>query len=90
MMVLGKLIKEIVMFENVFTLSILAAIIALIGAVLFFNVAQLKAVEKNVQTAIEKGIDPVAVRCAYANERDHVCVAYAASQHGFQTPTKGK
>ena len=32
---------------------------------------------KNVTDAIEKGIDPLSVRCAYASEIDAVCVAYA-------------
>ena len=29
--------------------------------------------------AMEKGIDPMAVRCSYAKTEDLVCVAYAAS-----------
>jgi hypothetical protein len=41
----------------------------------------------NIESAISKGIDPMAVRCAYAGERDVVCVAYSAS-HNPQTSTK--
>ena len=75
---LGKL-KEFVMNDNVFTVSILIAIVTLVGSVTFYKYSELKSVERNVESAIVKGIDPVAVRCAYANERDVVCVAYAAS-----------
>jgi len=51
----------------------------------------LKSVERNVESAIVKGIDPVAVRCAYANQSDVVCVAYAAShQQGVSTPKPSK
>jgi hypothetical protein len=80
MMDLGKL-KEFVMNDNVFTVSVLLAFISLIGSVTFYQYSELKSVERNVESAIVKGIDPIAVRCAYASERDVVCVAYAASHN---------
>jgi hypothetical protein len=80
MMDLGKL-KEIIMNDNVFTVSVLLAFISLIGSVTFYQYSELKSVERNVESAIVKGIDPIAVRCAYASERDVVCVAYAASHN---------
>jgi hypothetical protein len=86
MMDLGKL-KEIVMNDNVFTVSVLIALVSLFGSITFYKYNELKSVERNVESAIVKGIDPVAVRCAYAGERDVVCVAYAAS-HNPQTSTK--
>jgi hypothetical protein len=86
MMVLGKL-KGFVMNDNVFTISFLIAIVSLIGSVTFYKYNELKSVERNVESAIVKGIDPVAVRCAYASERDVVCVAYAAS-HNSQSSIK--
>ena len=86
MMVLGKL-KGFVMNDNVFTISFLIAIVSLIGSVTFYQYNELKSVERNVESAIVKGIDPVAVRCAYASERDVVCVAYAAS-HNSQSSIK--
>jgi hypothetical protein len=86
MMDLGKL-KEFVMNDNVFTVSILIAIVSLIGSITFYQYSELKSVERNVESAIVKGIDPIAVRCAYAGERDVVCVAYATS-HNTQPSTK--
>ena len=83
---LGKL-KEFVMNDNVFTVSILIAIVSLIGSITFYQYSELKSVERNVESAIVKGIDPIAVRCAYAGERDVVCVAYATS-HNAQPNTK--
>jgi len=88
MMDLGKLIKEFIMNDNVFTISVASVVISFIGALLYYNVAQLNAIEKNVETAIAKGIDPIAVRCAYANERDVVCVAYAAAHPVTPAPVK--
>lgn len=87
MMVLGKL-KDIIMNDNVFTISLLIAFIALIGSVTFYHYSELQAVKSNVESAIVKGIDPIAVRCAYATERDVVCVAYGSSHQN--TPKTGK
>lgn len=89
MMVLGKL-KGIIMNDHVFTVCVTLAVCSLIGSVTFYKYSELKSVERNVESAIVKGIDPVAVRCAYANERDTVCVAYGASHTntGVSTPKK--
>jgi hypothetical protein len=87
MMDLGKL-KEFVMNDNVFTGCVTLALVTLICSVTFYQYNVLKSVERNVESAIVKGIDPVAVRCAYANESDLVCVAYAASHN--QPPSNKK
>jgi len=39
---------------------------------------------KNIDNAIAKGVDPLSVRCSYADGKDMICVAYGASQgHGL-------
>jgi hypothetical protein len=86
-MVIGKL-KEIIMNDRVFTVCLTLAIMTLISSVTFYQYQQLKSIQSNVESAIVKGIDPIAVRCAYANERDVVCVAYGASHQS--TPKSGK
>ena len=35
---------------------------------------------KNIETAINKGIDPIAVKCAYETEVKTVCALYAANK----------
>jgi hypothetical protein len=82
MMDLTKL-KGLIMNDNVFNISLLIAVVTLIGSITFYQYSELKSIERNVESAIVKGIDPIAVRCAYASERDVVCVAYGASH----TPT---
>ena len=67
------------MNDRVFVISVLVGVVTLIGSVTFYEYNQLNAMKSNIESAIVKGIDPVAVRCAYANERDIVCVAYAAT-----------
>jgi hypothetical protein len=86
MMDLGK-IKEFIMNDKVFTVCLTLAVITLIGSITFYKYSELKSIERNVESAIVKGIDPIAVRCAYANERDVVCVAYGSS-HSSSTSTK--
>jgi hypothetical protein len=81
---LGKL-KEFVMNDRVFTISVLLAVVTLICSITFYKYSELKSIQSNVESAIVKGIDPVAVRCAYANERDVVCVSYGAS-HKVDNP----
>ena len=40
----------------------------------------------NIETAINKGIDPIAVRCSYANPTDNVCLAYAITHNTVDAP----
>lgn len=84
---LGKL-KEFIMHDKVFTICLTLAAVTLIGSVTFYKYSELKSIERNVESAIVKGIDPIAVRCAYANERDVVCVAYGSSHSPSTTPKK--
>jgi hypothetical protein len=87
---LGKL-KGIIMNDNVFVGCVTLALVTLICSVTFYQYSELKSVERNVESAIVKGIDPVAVRCAYATTSDLVCVAYAAShQQGISPPKSTK
>ena len=90
MMALIKL-KGMIMNDNVFVSCVTLALVTLICSVTFYQYSELKSVERNVESAIVKGIDPVAVRCAYATTSDLVCVAYSAShQQGFSTPKSSK
>ena len=72
--------------DSVFVGCVTLALLTLISSVTFYKYSELKSVERNVESAIVKGIDPVAVRCAYAGERDVVCVSYGAAQN--PTPKK--
>lgn len=68
------------MSDRVFTISVLIAAVSMMGCVTFYQYNELQVIKSNVESAISKGIDPIAVRCAYANERDVVCVAYGANK----------
>ena len=84
----GKL-KEFIMNDRVFVISVLIGIMSFIGSITFYKYNELNAMKSNIESAIVKGTDPIAVRCAYASERDVVCVAYAASNSSpVVTPSK--
>lgn len=74
--------------DIVFIVSVLLGVLALIGAVGFNQYAELKSMERNIESAIVKGIDPLAVRCAYKSDST-MCVAYAVAHgQGSQNPKK--
>jgi hypothetical protein len=58
-----------------------------IGAIGYYNIQSNAMMSRNIENGIVKGIDPVAVRCAYAQSSDNVCVAYAASK-AHEAPKK--
>jgi hypothetical protein len=67
--------------DKTFIISVLIGFMTLVGSSTFYKYSELQAVKSNIESAIVKGIDPVAVRCAYANEKDVVCVAYGVANH---------
>lgn len=61
--------------------GILGAVIAvasLIGSITYYQIKKDEALKSSIESAIVKGIDPMAVRCAYGAS-DTVCLVYAAS-----------
>lgn len=78
-MTLRNFLEKLTMNENVWTISILIAVLSIVGAVGFYNYTAVKSMEKNIETAVNKGIDPIAVRCAYGSSHDNICIAYAVT-----------
>ena len=64
--------------DRVFIIAVLIGFMSLAGSITFYKYNELQALKSNIESAIVKGIDPVAVRCAYSDQRDVVCVAYGA------------
>jgi hypothetical protein len=60
-----------------FIIAVTLAVLALIGALSYNNYTELKSMERNIESAIVKGIDPVAVKCAYSPQNT-MCTVYAA------------
>ena len=66
-------------FDNTLTICVTTCFIAMVLGISVYNVNDRILMAKNVDNAIAKGIDPLTVRCAYASERDMICMAFAAS-----------
>lgn len=73
---------------NVFIVPVTIIIVALIFSIGIFGsyVAEVGMMTKNIETAINKGIDPIAVRCSYADPDDRVCLAYAITHKTIDAP----
>lgn len=58
------------------------------AAILFVveSVMERSIMAKNIDNAINKGIDPITVRCAYAPATDNVCLAYAITHKPLEAP----
>lgn len=51
----------------------------LIASITYYNIKRDEALKSSIESAIVKGIDPMAVRCAYGAS-DSVCLVYAATK----------
>ena len=58
-----------------FTSIILTALIAL-G---WYHIHDRSLMAENINRAVEKGIDPLSVRCSYVQSQDIICIAFASS-----------
>jgi len=73
----------------IFIISMLIATLALIATFGYIKLAELKSMERNIESAIVKGIDPLAVRCAYGDS-SWICMQYAGSHGKDLTPSVKK
>lgn len=65
-----KLSTEIIV---AFTLVIMCAILSTV----IYKYQEKTMLMKNIELAMNKGVDPIAVRCAYAGHDDALCIAYS-------------
>lgn len=63
-------------------------IISAIGSIAYYNIQERQLMSRNIENGIVKGIDPVAVRCAYSTSTDNVCITYAATKAHEAHPIK--
>jgi hypothetical protein len=91
MQLINKLKGWFTMTEsNLFTLCVTAVLITLIGSTSYYHISQGEMMSRNIENGIVKGVDPVAVRCAYSRENDNICVAYAVAKDHSNSPLPAK
>jgi len=67
--------------------AVLVAMTAII-CMTYYSLQRDSAMKSNIESAIVKGIDPIAVRCAYGSS-DTLCIVYA-STHNKEIPNSKK
>jgi len=91
MQLINKLRGWFTMTEsNLFTVCATAVLITTISSVSYYHTKQSEMMSRNIENGIVKGVDPVAVRCAYAKENDNICVAYAVAKDHSNSPFSAK
>lgn len=65
--------------KTVLIISVAIVLVSGIASLGYYNVVQNNNMARNLDNIAGKGIDPVAVRCAYAGSSDTICTVYAAS-----------
>ena len=66
--------------SSVITVSITLIVLSIVAATCLYGLNDRKLMAANIENAIAKGIDPLAVRCSYAQSDDIVCIAHAANR----------
>jgi hypothetical protein len=61
--------------------------ISIVIGLTYYNISDRKLMSANIDSAIAKGIDPISVRCSFAQSGDTICVVYASSMGISHTPT---
>ena len=66
--------------SSITTVSITLVLLSIVAATCIYGLSDRKLMAANIENAIAKGIDPLAVRCSYAKSDDIVCIAHAANR----------
>lgn len=65
--------------NNVTIFSVTLVLLSIVAAICMYGLNERKLMASNIENAIQKGIDPLSVRCSYARGDDIICVTHAAS-----------
>lgn len=69
--------------KHEYIVTVIAVTLVIIAGFVSYNNLEdkrLTSLEKSLETASSRGINPVAVRCAFASSNDNICIVYAAKQ----------
>lgn len=77
---------------KMFTIALSAVILASIIGLSIYHISDRALMANNIESAINKGINPMSVRCSYVRGDDPICIAFAAKSEEVSTapvaPTK--
>ena len=69
--------------KHEYIVTVIALTLVIIAGFVSYNMLEdkrLSSLEKSLESASSRGINPVAVRCAFAPSNDNICIVYAAKQ----------
>jgi hypothetical protein len=82
MQLINKIKGLFIMTErNLFVICATLVIMAGIGSLAFYHLQKDRLMSTNIENGIVKGIDPIAIKCAY-DSNGTMCMVYAATKHG--------
>ena len=58
-------------------ITLIITICSTVAAYTIYNINDRNNMAKNIESAIQKGIDPISVKCAYETNANAVCIAYS-------------
>jgi hypothetical protein len=73
-------VKEAVKVSAIFFVCLTIVLLSITGGVAYYYAHDRLLMSKNVSEAIEKGLDPLSVRCSYVKSDDIICVAHASTR----------
>jgi len=65
---------------SISVVSTTLVLLSVVAAICIYGLNDRKLMAANIENAIAKGIDPLAVRCSYAKSDDIVCIAHASNR----------
>jgi len=65
---------------SISVVSTTLVLLSVVAAICIYGLNDRKLMATNIENAIAKGIDPLAVRCSYAKSDDIVCIAHASNR----------
>lgn len=65
--------------EKLFIICVTLVILAITGSTTYYNIQEATMMSRNIENAIVKGVDPIAVRCAYS-PASQTCAIYASKK----------
>jgi hypothetical protein len=78
-----KLTETVKSFNNlVITVAVCIAIVvvSMIASIAMYNMNDRNNMAKNIDSAIQRGVDPISVKCSYETGSTSTCIAYAIGQ----------
>lgn len=65
---------------KILAVCLIVVVVSAIISTTVYHVNDRILMSKNIDAAIAKGMDPLSVRCSFANSLDTICIAHAAAQ----------